>query len=919
LLSSAFVLLGAPVVRAQLATGSIRVTAPPGTAVRVERAGDAPRAATAGDGGFVLFAHLAPGLHRVAAAGPEKAPVVEVEVGPGEGWLVLLPAGLARRLGGEHVTSFPRERLRGVPRATDPWSVLRDVPGVVVDRVNVGGSETALQSLVVSRGDAGGGTAWSLDGVDVTDPAALGSTAVFPDRDALEGMTVRTGALDARVRTPGAQVALQLRAPSARMSAAAHLRGSGRALQSDNLPAALSDRPFARNRVTSLVEAGAEAGGHATERVWLWGAAARNALAQDTFTEHREELRLTSFAARARARVGDGTTSLLALRSEKVHEDRDTGLSAAAESRWTQSGPAWLMALEDRRALGRVSLLARAAHLDAGFALEAPGGDRDVLDDFRGVTRGSYAAFRTDRPRLQLGLEAAAGTQALGFEHELVAGAGYRRSAVTTEQWWPGSGVRAIERRDVFFRTFQLTGFALPTRAQHARSVHDHAEAYVQDTARRGRLAVTLGLRLDRLAGHNRPSAVDASPLVPTLLPAVSYDGDGTGIRWLDLLPRAGLSWDLTGSGRFTARAGYGAYGAPLGAGDVTFDNPIGREPASLTYYWLDRNGDHAVQAGELDFARGQLGSSGLDPRAPGSTTSPHQVDPGLRAPRTHQALASFEHAAGARFHAGLHASWSRTVRPLWRPVRDLTLADYAIRGAVTGELFGEAYAVGYYAPATESRIVPGNGRRLANREGYRQDAVTVELVAGGRAGPAGWSVWGAFMDWREFFTDTARSLQDPTPLDTEPLQDAGRVAVRPGGLGRGDVFVNARWMAGATVDAALPWRLRATAHLHARDGFPIPYFEVASTGDPTSPAKNVLVSRHLDRYRLPAVAMLDLRMAREVPLGRGSARVVLDVFNALDRATTLQAARDVELPAFGRPREIARPRLVRLGLEYRF
>jgi hypothetical protein len=399
----------------------------------------------------------------------------------------------------------------------------------------------------------------------------------------------------------------------------------------------------------------------------------------------------------------------------------------------------------------------------------------------------------------------------------------------------------------------------------------------------------------------------------------VAYDGGGTGIRWLDVLPRAGLSWDLTGSGRWTARAGYGAYGASLGAGDVTFDSPIGREPASLTYYWLDRNGDHAVQTGELDFGRGQLGSSGLDPRAPGSTTSPHVVDPALRSPRTHQVLASFEHAGGPRLHAGIHASWSRTVRPLWRPVRNLTLADYAIRGAVTGELFGEPYSVGYYAPATTSRIVPGNGRRLANREAYRQDAVTIELTAGGRAGPAGWSVWGAFMDWREFFTDTERSLQDPTPLDTEPLQDAGRMAVRPGGLGRGDVFVNARWMAGGTVDARLPWRLRAAAHLHAREGFPIPYFEVASTGDPTSPAKNVLISEHLDRYRLPAVVMLDLRLSREVPLGRGAARVLLDVFNVLDRATTLQTARDVELPAFGRPREIVRPRLVRLGLEWRF
>jgi hypothetical protein len=108
-------------------------------------------------------------------------------------------------------------------------------------------------------------------------------------------------------------------------------------------------------------------------------------------------------------------------------------------------------------------------------------------------------------------------------------------------------------------------------------------------------------------------------------------------------------------------------------------------------------------------------------------------------------------------------------------------------------------------------------------------------------------------------------------------------------------------------------------AHLHARDGFLVPYFQVASTGDPTAGAKNVLISPHLDTYRLPALVMLDLRLARETRIGRGRATLAADVFNLLNRSTALQVARDVELPAFGRPREIVRPRLVRLGLEYRF
>jgi hypothetical protein len=44
-----------------------------------------------------------------------------------------------------------------------------------------------------------------------------------------------------------------------------------------------------------------------------------------------------------------------------------------------------------------------------------------------------------------------------------------------------------------------------------------------------------------------------------------------------------------------------------------------------------------------------------------------------------------------------------------------------------------------------------------------------------------------------------------------------------------------------------------------------------------------------------------------------------LDVFNLLNAGTTLQVTRDVELPAFDRPREIVRPRIARLGLEWWF
>ncbi|HEY3122303.1 MAG TPA: hypothetical protein VGL15_16880 [Vicinamibacteria bacterium] len=895
-----------------------------GAALRLEAVD--VRKATTDARGAAAFPHLRPGRYQIAANNHVATADQVLEVRAAEHLRVRVELSSREDSAAAIIVSareqpaathFSADDLAAVPRPTDVWSVLRDVPGVLLDRVNVGGSDTALQSLVVYRGDPGTGAVWSIDGVDVTDPAAAGSTAVYPDLDAVAEFDARSGSTDVRVRTPGVQIGLHLREAGARFSGSLHARGALDALQSDNLPPELAGHSLYRNRTERLLELAAEAGGPLRAgRLWLWGAASRTALRQATFTEHDDALRLWSFVGKGRLALGGGTLSLLALRAEKVEEDRDTGLASAPEARWRQSGPAHVVAVEDRRGWAGLSWLARVSFLDAGFRLEPHGGaSASPYEDFRGVFRGSYAEFDTTRRRLEAGLEAAGRRRWAGLAHDFIAGAGLRRSPVATRYRWPGDAVLAFERQNVFFRTFELSGFALPTREQNARSRTDEAGLYAQDSVRAGRLGVTLGARVDRLSGRNLASSVAANPVFPDLLPAVSYAGSPARFRWLDLLPRAGISWEVK-PGRLVAGASYAAYGPPLGPAEITFDSPVGRESASLTYYWIDRNGDHAVQRDELDALRGLLATSGVLASAPASTVSPHLVDPDLRSPRTHELSLSLEGRAG-RFEGALHGCWRRQVHLLWAPLQGLTLADYAARGAVSGQLFGEPYTVVYFAPVSASRIAPGDGRILTNREGYRQDVFTVEADLRGAWRALRWRAWGALSDWRERFVD-ARATQDPTPIDAAPNQDAGSVAARVGGLGR-DVFVNGRWSGGMSAEVGLPARFSAAANLYARDGFPVPYFVVASTGDPTGGSKNVLVARNLDTFRLPALLLLDARVGRGFRLRGGSLRLAADVFNLLNRSTALQVTRDVELSSLGRAREILRPRIVRVGLDYRF
>src|SRR5688572_15589323 len=306
----------------------------------------------------------------------------------------------------ERTTRLTAEEIRARPRPSDPWSILRDVPGIVLDRVDVGGSETAQQSLIVSRGDAGAGATWTVDGIDVTDPAALGFAAFYADANVAESVEARTHTGDARARTPGVQVSIALPQPIESWTGRASFARS--LAQSGNLPDALTGRPFFRSRTRAAGEIAADAGGPVKSgRFWLWAGLARRSLEQDVFTEHGDRLSTTSFLGKARLRLGATDLSLLALRSEKAQEDRDATLTAAPEARWRQTGPAHLAALEARAPAGPFALVARVSALRSGFRLDPRGGTGSAtFEDFRGVAQRSYLAFETERPRDTAFLEA---------------------------------------------------------------------------------------------------------------------------------------------------------------------------------------------------------------------------------------------------------------------------------------------------------------------------------------------------------------------------------------------------------------------------------------------------------------------------------------------------------------------------------
>jgi hypothetical protein len=210
---------------AQVFTGRIEVTVADATGavlpgVTVDVSGPADRSAATDSKGMAVFLNLPPGAYAVRAAlagfAEYSNPNVPVNAG------VNLPLKIALAVSGvtQQVevtgespvidpkrlttsTNVTYDELQQVPSSRDPWVVLQTVPGVIVDRVNVGGAESGQQSNYQAKGAASQENTWSMDGVPITDMAALGSSPTYYDFDMFQEMQVTTGGADLTNATPG--------------------------------------------------------------------------------------------------------------------------------------------------------------------------------------------------------------------------------------------------------------------------------------------------------------------------------------------------------------------------------------------------------------------------------------------------------------------------------------------------------------------------------------------------------------------------------------------------------------------------------------------------------------------------------------------------------------------------------------------
>jgi hypothetical protein len=838
-------------------------------------------------------------------------------------------------------TVISRDELEGIPTSRDPWALMRSIPGVTVDRVNVAGSESGQQSQFVAKGSDPKDSVWSIDGVVITDMAAIGSSPDYFTFDSFEEINFSTAGSGVQVATGGLGINLAAKRGTNDFHGTFNGFFTHDDLQWSNIPDELVGDPRLQgndkaDHTQQIFDWSGDLGGPILkDRLWFYGSYGENDIRVRRLNQSSDKTRLTTYTAKLNWQATpNDMVSLFWFQGGKEKIGRTGGAGGLAHldgTLWDQ-GKAWpgnphgLTKLEWSRSFGPTFFLnVKGSLYNTGFSLAPQGGledDRWIIDNVQAEGRGTAYGQFYERPQKTLTADASWFANGLGGGHEIRFGGGFRRVGSTTTRTNPG---------------LKLNGRynATSTRVRVWRDASTESEAdywsgYLSDTFTKDRFTLNAGLRFDHQASIKKPSQIAGNPLGNGLLPDVDFAGDSEApVAWTTVSPRLGLTLALDESRRTVARVSGALYRGQMPNTEASWNNPLGN--AYVEYDWSDANGDDTVQPGEIDYSR-LRGFLGVDPGDPDALESSYTFDPDYHANKDYEVVAGLDRELAPNLAASVAYTFRKstdlTATQLlwgyyWYPWAGVTRADYAP---------GEAFCASGYCTtplvlddAVFDRPEVTTGAVLTNRNDYSRTYHGLELSLVKRLSSK-WMGRVAFSlnDWREHLGPQFYGGQDgastgnPNRNYYDSQTDGGVVAAY--GAGSGKVYFNsARWQLTANLLYQLPWDVEVAGSLLGRQGYPNPIYAQLDVGSLDGVYPVLADGTEMDTERLPDLWNLDIRVAKAVKIGPTRVQLSAEVFNAFNSGTELTRINDFSADAYRRLDEILAPRIVRFGARVQF
>jgi hypothetical protein len=834
-------------------------------------------------------------------------------------------------------TNFTTDELTKIPTSRDPFALMRSVPGVLVDRVNIGGNETGQQSNFASKGTRPQDASWTMDGIEITDMAATGASPSYFNFDNFEEIQVSTAGNDIKSRTGGMGLNLVVKRGTNSFNGTVRGYFDNDAMEWSNVPdelVATGVTPETADHNEQISDYGFDVGGPILrDKMWFYGSYSiqdvrlvrRAGALVDRTVLKNPTVKLNWQASK------NDMVSFLFFDGFKIKDGRSPGVTGIVfdaptatfhqDNAYTDFPLHGLWKVGDDHTFGsNLFLSANYGYYNTGFVLDPTGGlEMQAGRNF--ITAQSYGSVSQGlnvRPQKVVNVNAQSFTNRMGASHDIKFGVGYRTTDAISTTIWPGNGILANERAG----NLQAQVFREGSGGNRA----NYLNFYVGDTIALDRVTIDLGVRYDRQDGEALPSDTAANPAFPTIVPGISFAGYKTPFTWSTFSPRAGITYALDAERKMVLRASYSRYAGQLNTGTVGVMNPSSTA-GSASYRWVDTNGDHFAQASEVNLNEFISAAGGFNPAAPTAVTSANVLDPDLKAPRTTSVVIGFDRELVPNLALVTNYSFTQTSDLFGNftgtitPRVGVTLADYTPGSGFTGTLpDGTTYNVPTYIPNQAKITAGGNGFVTKTIPGFSTGYHGIEVGLNKRLSNRWMSRVGfSWNDATEHFDGPEGMIDtngNPTPTATEPLKNGGQFAPQSGGSGSGTIYINAKWQFNANAMYQGPWGLELSANVFGRQGYPFPIVRsgtAAALG--ADSAISVLVTPEIDTFRFPNLWNTDVRVARQFRTDRLSVRAIFDLFNVMNANTALVRVNNITSTTFNALAQNLSPRIARVGL----
>jgi Carboxypeptidase regulatory-like domain len=900
------------------------------------------QSAVSDDRGAFQFLRLVPGTYSVRAelsgfktAGQDAVVVnadatsrvdLKLEIGAlSEDVTVSGTSPLLDTTSAQRQVTLTKELLESLPNRSDVWAAARVVPSIVLNKVDVGGTEAFLQSSATVHGSSNE-NGILIDGMDVSNLDGNGTQAImYPDPYAFEEMSYQAGSAGTAVSSKGGLLFnMVTRTGTNQFHGGGMFNGANNSMFSQNYSdelkkQLLSSVPPAALAANPNIVPGADIvliydlGG------WLSGPIVRDKL-WFSGTYHRQRLDqylLGNYDANGKQVLDDNlmwtTTAKVAwqvtqsaqlsyfnnLQYKLIGHRNGGGTFADSAARNLNDK------YPDVHQVKFTTPWRSHFVIDASYSRfraddkfgQRPEVADDAISHFDSVTNTYTVALPTYRDLNTARDQVISGISYFSGAHDVRLGYQFMNASQASSTW-STSGMRATFRsgRPDSVNTYNVPILSTLEKIPVAYTPHyrDHG-LYIQDKwiATR-RLTINAGLRFETTYGW-QPAACQVETL---FVQAQCFPEIKGAPDFKALVPRVSAVYDVFGDGKTALKVAAGRYDIPITLSGVLKLNPLGA--TNDTRVWTvcapgqtsacDLNGDLLPQLNELGvssgFNFGQNNRFGPDLAWPYSTEF------------------SIELQRQLPWNMVVSGSYTRRVTRRNIGPRNMAVpTDTYIPLVVTEVNSGRQVTVYNQNPALRGKVDGLWSNEPSLDTGFNGADFTVI-----RRLSQGWSVAGGAS-----FGKSTGDIYPTTNVTTADLNNPN-FQYRYGLFGN-DVPYSYR----ASGVYEFPWEISTSFTAQYYAGFP--ELTTVSVGNNTVALTQGTTSITVEERgttRLPAVWSLDLSVRKFVHVGTTRFEPRIDFYNLTNAATIL--GRTTQLgPSYGTVSSIQRGRLIKLGLSVSF